>query len=313
MRRVVGGHRENDGRLTIQRRDETSITYVPISWAPSRRTEARLAKPGRWVTRPYNLGVADPSVSQGWQPDPLGHHGERWMSNGQATSLVRDGQQEGRDPVPGWSDPPRRQLHPLPSEGSVRSEDSIDDISTVSAAPLVDSPQAARSFGRFISGRSPGSRALRIVLASLSLLLLNVRLCLNEGYPPVTSQEVIGTVVGTFDPRSPITGVSGNPVPSDHLSAVWPYEVTYAVDHHSHRLLARSTSFVLPDQRVIVAYGPHDPSRAHVVSDYTNQLHMNWVLFAGLLLGEVALIAAGLTFRRHRRHDRKQRWRPTNH
>jgi hypothetical protein len=35
---------------------------------------------------------------QGWQPDPLGRHGERWLSAGKPTDLVRDGARESYDP-----------------------------------------------------------------------------------------------------------------------------------------------------------------------------------------------------------------------
>lgn len=35
---------------------------------------------------------------QGWQPDPLRRHDERWISAGEPTDLVRDGVQESHDP-----------------------------------------------------------------------------------------------------------------------------------------------------------------------------------------------------------------------
>ena len=154
------------------------------------------------------------------------------------------------------------------------------------------------------SSQSRGSRIARIVSASIFLLVSNLRLCLNESYPAITSQETIGTVVRTFDAQLPILNGSGNPVPSEHPAALWPYEVSYTVNHKEHRFIAHSNSYVITDQRVIVAFDSHGPSQAHVVSSYRNQLHMKWELFAGLVLGEIALIAAGLTFRRRRYYRR---------
>ena len=50
-------------------------------------------------------------LEQGWQPDPFGRHGERWMSGGTATDLVRDGAREGRD-APAASPPPEPPARP---------------------------------------------------------------------------------------------------------------------------------------------------------------------------------------------------------
>jgi hypothetical protein len=36
---------------------------------------------------------------EGWYSDPYGRHEARWMSQGRATHLVRDGDVEGNDPV----------------------------------------------------------------------------------------------------------------------------------------------------------------------------------------------------------------------
>jgi hypothetical protein len=37
--------------------------------------------------------------AQGWQPDPLGRHEQRWISSGEPTELVRDSGPESRDPA----------------------------------------------------------------------------------------------------------------------------------------------------------------------------------------------------------------------
>ena len=37
--------------------------------------------------------------AQGWQPDPLGRHDERWISAGEPTDLVRHGVRESHDPA----------------------------------------------------------------------------------------------------------------------------------------------------------------------------------------------------------------------
>jgi len=42
---------------------------------------------------------------EGWFDDPYGRHEERWISDGRATALVRDGRLESQDPLP--QTPPR--------------------------------------------------------------------------------------------------------------------------------------------------------------------------------------------------------------
>lgn len=38
--------------------------------------------------------------AEGWYRDPFGIHTDRWISDGQPTALVRDGEREGHDPPP---------------------------------------------------------------------------------------------------------------------------------------------------------------------------------------------------------------------
>jgi hypothetical protein len=47
---------------------------------------------------------------EGWYTDPYGLHEARWMSDGQATALVRDGNTEATEDVPPgpFSRPPER-------------------------------------------------------------------------------------------------------------------------------------------------------------------------------------------------------------
>ena len=53
-------------------------------------------------------------TAEGWYKDPYRIHDDRWFSDGMATSLVRDGEIESRDPPPDG---------PIPTE-LVRSETS---------------------------------------------------------------------------------------------------------------------------------------------------------------------------------------------
>jgi len=52
------------------------------------------------------------SGEEGWYTDPFGLHEARWMSDGQATNLVRDKEVESHDPPP---DEPFKQV-PQPIE-----------------------------------------------------------------------------------------------------------------------------------------------------------------------------------------------------
>jgi hypothetical protein len=57
--------------------------------------------------------------AQGWCRDPYGIHGERWYSDGEPTSLVRDGGVESRDaPPPGEPSAPPVPLNPTPTDAS---------------------------------------------------------------------------------------------------------------------------------------------------------------------------------------------------
>jgi hypothetical protein len=49
---------------------------------------------------------------QGWHPDPFGRHEARYFSAGRATPLVRDGVQEGSDPVDGLPLPVTAPMQP---------------------------------------------------------------------------------------------------------------------------------------------------------------------------------------------------------
>jgi hypothetical protein len=65
---------------------------------------------------------------EGWYTDPYGRHEARWMSQGAATRLVRDGDVEGSDPVdnsPFTSPPVRIEGHPV-TDGSdlLRADDA---------------------------------------------------------------------------------------------------------------------------------------------------------------------------------------------
>lgn len=78
--------------------------------------------------------------AEGWYRDPFQVHSDRWFSDGQPTSLVRDGGIESHDPAPGpdWDGPLVEASGPEPGGGG--------DLKRADAAEAVDT-------GTFDSGR----------------------------------------------------------------------------------------------------------------------------------------------------------------
>jgi hypothetical protein len=68
------------------------------------------------------------TVAEGWFIDPYGRHEQRWMSNGQATKLVRDGRVERTDEP--TDVPPDVPLVRAPENGLASPKDVLraDDI-----------------------------------------------------------------------------------------------------------------------------------------------------------------------------------------
>ncbi len=83
---------------------------------------------------------------EGWFTDPFERHEARWMSQGNPTSLVRDGTVEGSDPV---ADGPIRAIPPrietdISAGVSVRRADDADRESPYDPETL--SPAASDAF-----------------------------------------------------------------------------------------------------------------------------------------------------------------------
>jgi hypothetical protein len=64
--------------------------------------------------------------AEGWYRDPWGLHEGRWFSGGKATSLVRDGDGDGRDEPP-VGDPPAP-LEELPGAADSSDMKRADDV-----------------------------------------------------------------------------------------------------------------------------------------------------------------------------------------
>jgi hypothetical protein len=65
--------------------------------------------------------------AEGWCRDPYGIHGDRWYSDGQPTSLVRDDGIESRDPPPSGlppAEPVPLDLSPSDASDMMRADDS---------------------------------------------------------------------------------------------------------------------------------------------------------------------------------------------
>ena len=99
----------------------------------------------------------DPKFEEGWFTDPYGRHEARWLSEGTATGLVRDGGVEGNDPAPDGPPPFEPQPIEVESEVSAAEEmrraddwkgdrgsevDRIFDVETANIASLNEPPHA---------------------------------------------------------------------------------------------------------------------------------------------------------------------------
>jgi hypothetical protein len=62
-------------------------------------------------------------LDEGWYTDPWGHHEARWISLGNATALVRDGDVESQDPPPNTPPTVTPGLIPPEAPGQVGAED----------------------------------------------------------------------------------------------------------------------------------------------------------------------------------------------
>jgi hypothetical protein len=62
-------------------------------------------------------------LDEGWFTDPWGHHEARWISLGQATDLVRDGDVEAHDPPPDKPPTVTPALIPAEAPGQVGAGD----------------------------------------------------------------------------------------------------------------------------------------------------------------------------------------------
>ncbi|MBO0824859.1 MAG: hypothetical protein J2P27_13520 [Actinobacteria bacterium] len=75
---------------------------------------------------------------QGWQADPFGQHEKRYFSDGQPTSLVRDGAAESRDEPPGGDSPG------MPGQAAGAAE-AADAAAATDAAEATDAAPADRA------------------------------------------------------------------------------------------------------------------------------------------------------------------------
>jgi hypothetical protein len=80
--------------------------------------------------------------AQGWYRDPFQSHDDRWFSDGQPTSLVRDGGHDSHDPPPArqWSGPltPAAVLEPANADDLKRADEPVPER----GAPGVDGSAA---------------------------------------------------------------------------------------------------------------------------------------------------------------------------
>lgn len=91
------------------------------------------------------------AAAEGWYRDPYGIHQDRWFSAGTPTSLVRDGDAEGRDDPPAYAPPvPLEEIpdnDPFPEDALRRADDA--EVS----ADQGDRPEA---FDRVLDAEMPG-------------------------------------------------------------------------------------------------------------------------------------------------------------
>jgi hypothetical protein len=184
-------------------------------------------------------------VEQGWQPDPLRRHDERWMSACKPTDLVRDGAEETHDPP----DP----AAPLP-------EIDLDQLPTGQPIP-------------FPWRQSPRQRVLVLAAFGCGVVAILATAFGHATDPaePLGHDEAIGTVVYAKD-DSNSTFVMASYAPPDQ-----PSGLAYAEGS-----VARP---VYEGQAVVVRYDASQPTDGTVLSQPTPQSRPNGLygVFIGVL------------------------------
>lgn len=153
-------------------------------------------------------------VRTGWFPDPSGRHGERYLVEGRPTELVRDGAQQGIDPlgpgVPPVPVPPEHRTGPAPGMGGLPPQPPIappapTPTPTPPGAGVGPTPAPPPSDGRFSypllsppgPAPSPGGsgKALLVIGGGVAvlLLLLVVAAGLGSGNRPSPQVAVAGS------------------------------------------------------------------------------------------------------------------------
>ena len=175
----------------------------------------------------HHLLVEQPP--EGWQPDPLGRHDERWLSAGALTDLARDGGREIYDP-PDPSAP--RPSSPRPYERGV------DDLPSESPFPRPWRP-------------SPWQKPLLVAAACCGVVALLAVFFGHAVAPPkpLGPHEVIGTV--QFE------------IPSSHYVMI---SYTPPGSSQSNGMASGYDDNVGPGQSVVVRYDSKHPAYGTILS-----------------------------------------------
>lgn len=106
------------------------------------------------------------AAAEGWYRDPYGIHQDRWFSAGTPTSLVRDGDAEGRDDPPAYAPPvPLEEIpdnDPFPEDALRRADEAEarlragDLLRADDAEVSADQGDRPEAFDRVLDAEMPG-------------------------------------------------------------------------------------------------------------------------------------------------------------
>jgi hypothetical protein len=231
---------------------------------------------------------------QGWQPDPLGRHSERWMSAGAPTELVRDGHRVTHDPV--TSEPSRATM---PPDAEPAHWIDVGALPRKERAPL---PWPLRRLPP--SYPTPEPRRWRVVLGvGLTCCSLLATLAIHFGHalvppPPLGRDEAIG-VVQVVAPHDPAFLVSYQPPGTQRGTSRG--DTNYAFGWST-------PGTVQPGQSVVVHYDLADDTKSTIVALAPPQSRPNglygWVV-VGVAWAVTAWYWISTVFRKGRRYQRR--------
>ena len=143
--------------LLWKERDVATVVRAAAALSSSPRPRRAVAHCPRSPVRSASFGDSryrEQMAAEGWYHDPYGRHEARWISDGRATDLVRDGHQVSHDVAP--SEPFKKPLEPWDMDTPERPG---EDVRLADSEKLRQSPWGVGVPGGFVTTERCGGFA----------------------------------------------------------------------------------------------------------------------------------------------------------